>query len=137
MSISQRKGLIRTVVTLITGLAVTAYYVFSRNFGELPLVEQYRVLCDGFSLPGMFMIFFALLFTMNNLGALDAISYILKYGVHALFPVAFGEMEPYLDYVEARRENRVKGYGHLYLVGGLFMAVSLVFLVLFYTVFQK
>ena len=85
----------------------------------------------------MFMIFFALLFTMNNLGALDAISYLLKYGLHAFLPAAFGEMEPYLDYVEARRERRVKGHGHLYIVGALFMAVSFVFLALFYSVYQK
>ena len=137
MSNSLKKRIVKTVVTLIVGLAATAYYVFSRNFGELPLAEQYRVLCDGFSLPGMFMIFFALLFTMNNLGALDAISYLLKYGLHAFLPAAFGEMEPYLDYVEARRENRVKGYGHLYIVGGIFLAVSFVFLALFYTVYQR
>ena len=137
MSNKLKTNLIKYGITLGIGLALTAWYVIPRDIFQLDAVQMYRVLCDGFFLPGIFMIFIGLMFVMNNLGALDAISYILKYGVHALFPVAFGEMEPYLDYVEARRENRVKGYGHLYLVGGLFMAVSVVFLVLFYTVFQK
>lgn len=136
MSNSLKTRVIKWAVTYIVGFASAGYYVFSRNIAEQELVEQYRILCDAFSLPGMFMIFIALLFTMNNLGALDSITYLLKYGIRSLIPGAFGEMEHYLDYVEARREKRIKGYGFLYWVGLMFIAIALVFLVLFYSVLQ-
>ena len=41
-------------------------------------------------------------------------------------------MGHYLDYVEERREKRVKGYSFLFIIGGSLLAISLVFLVLFY-----
>lgn len=137
MSNQLKTNLIKCLIATAVGGSLAVYYVLSRNFGELELVEQYRVLVDGISLPGMFMIFIAALFSMNNLGALDSITYLLKYGIRTLLPGAFGEMEPYLDYVEARREKHVKGYKFLYVVGCSFIAVSLIFLALFYSVFER
>ena len=137
MSKQLKTSLIKCLIATAVGGALAAYYILSRDFGNLELVEKYRVLVDGISLPGMFMIFMAALFSMNNLGALDSITYLLKYGIRALLPGAFGEMEHYLDYVEARREKHVKGYKFLYVVGLAFIAVSLIFLALFYSVFER
>ena len=137
MSNQLKTSLIKCLITTAVGGALAAYYILSRDFGNLELVEKYRVLVDGISLPGMFMIFMAALFSMNNLGALDSITYLVKYGVRALLPGVFGEMEHYLDYVEERRQKRVKGYKFLYVVGIAFIGVSLIFLVLFYSVFER
>ena len=137
MSNQLKTSLIKCLITTAIGGTLAAYYILSRDFGNLELVEKYRVLVDGISLPGMFMIFMAALFSMNNLGALDSITYLVKYGVRALLPGVFGEMEHYLDYVEERRQKRVKGYKFLYVVGIAFIGVSLIFLVLFYSVFER
>ena len=132
MSKARKVLIFRTVLTAVVGLASAAYYILSRDIGALTEAERYRVLCDGFSLPGLFLVLIGLLFAMSNLGALDSITYLLKYAVRMLLPGAFREMGHYLDYVEERREKRVKGYSFLFIIGGSLLAISLVFLVLFY-----
>ena len=96
-------------------------------------VEQYRVLCDAFTIPGALMVMVALLLSLNNLGALDTLMYLLSYLPRMLAPGAFGEPEKLIDYVEHRREKRGKGFGFLYVVGFLFLGIAIVFLVLFYS----
>ena len=135
MSKRLKTELIKYSVTSVISVVLVAYYAFSRDILNLEPVEVYRTLCDGFFLPGIFMIFFGLLFIMNNVGALDAISYLLKYAVRTFAPGAFGPMPKYLEYVENRRENRSKGYGFLFVVGGVLLSFSVLFLVLFYSVF--
>ena len=135
MSNQLKTNLIKFLGTTAFALALTAFYVFSRDIFNLPLVEQYRTLCDGFFLPGVFLIFFGLMFLMNNVGALDSITYLLRYAVRVFVPGAFVDMETYLEYVEARREKRAKGFGFLFVVGALFLVISVAFLVLFYTEF--
>ena len=129
-------NLIKFLGTTVFAGAMTAFYVFYRDILNLPLVEQYRTLCDGFFLPGIFLIFFGLMFLMNNVGALDSISYLLRYAVRVFVPGAFADMETYLEYVEARREKRIKGFGFLFAVGALFLLISVAFLLLFYTVYE-
>ena len=137
MSKKLKAGLIKYLVTTLIGLGLTAWYVIPRHIGELTEVEQYRVLCDGFFLPGIFMIFVGLMFVMNNAGALDTISYAFHYLAHTFLPVAFGEGMSYLDYVQSRREKRMSGFGCIFVVGVGFLAIASIFLTLFYTVYQK
>ena len=40
------------------------------------------------------------------------------------------------EYLERRRQNRIKGYGFLYLVGFGCMAISLIFMALFYSLYN-
>jgi hypothetical protein len=101
----------------------------------MELVEQYRVLCDAFSIPGILMVLFAMLFSLNNLGALDTIAYLMSFLPRMIAPGAFGEPEKLIDFVENRRQKRSKGYGFLYIVGFIFLGIAIVYLVLFYKVF--
>ena len=137
MSSQLKTKLIKYLVTAGIGLVLVAGYVIPRGISELEAVGAYRVLCDGFFLPGIFMIFIGLMFMMNNLGALDTISFAFHYLAHTFLPVAFGEGQSYLDYVESRREKRVRGFGCLFAVGLGFVAIAAVFLILFYSVYEK
>lgn len=136
MSKSMRSKIMKYVSAVVIGLAMVYYYASSRDIGALESVEQYHILCDAFTLPGLFMVLCGLLVSMNNVGALDTISYAFHYLLHTFLPVAFGEGESYLDYVEARREKRVKGYGFLFVVGLVFMAVAVIFLFLYFSASQ-
>lgn len=98
-------------------------------------VLQYRVLCDAFTIPGAMMVLFGMLMSLNNLGALDTIAYLMSFLPRIIAPGAFGEPEKLIDYVERRREKRTKGYGFLYIVGFLYLGIAIIFLVLFYRVF--
>ena len=132
MSRSLKVNLSKYLTTLTVAIVMAVLYVTSRWDTSLSLTDKYCVLCDGFSVPGILIVSIAVLISMNNLGALDGIAYVLGFVPRLLFPAAFGQQERYLDYVEARREKRVKGYGFLYVVGLIFLGFSIVFLVLFF-----
>ncbi len=136
MSESSKALLRKSLIAFAAGLLMAALYVFSRDIGKLTLVEQYRVLCDAFTAPGMLMILFGLLLVMSNLGALDSLAYLGKYVLQFFLPRVFGERQNYMDYVEDKREKRTKGFGFLFLVGSVFMVVAVVFYILFCSVYE-
>lgn len=131
MTRQQRTRLLKYGITAVLTAAVVIYYAASRNVLSLETIEQYHVLCDAFTLPGIFLMLFGLLMLMNDLGALDTLAYFGHYLLHTFMPVAFGEGKSYLDFIEERRSNRKGGFGFLFVVGGVFTAVGVVFLILY------
>ncbi len=127
------KAWVKCLVTGIIGLALAYAYVSPRWAYALTDEERYHVLCDAFSLPGIFMVLIGLMCLMGNLGALDTISYAFHHLLHTFIP-ATGKRKSYLEYVEDRRENRMRGYGFLFIVGGIFLAVGFIMLFLYYQV---
>lgn len=112
-------------------------YISLRPFAELPLVDQYCVLCDALTVPGVVLIMVGLLIAISNTGALDGLFYALSFAIRSLIPGGRGKRdERYADYVDRRRENKLKGYGFLIIAGGITVAAALVFLALFYSVYQ-
>ena len=132
---SRKVMLLRCLSTAAVGVAVAWWYATSRWEEEMELVLQYRVLCDAFSIPGIMMVLFAMLFSLNNLGALDTIAYLMSFLPRIIAPGAFGEPEKLIDFVENRRMKRTKGYGFLYIVGFIFLGIAIYYLVKFYSVF--
>jgi hypothetical protein len=114
------------------GLLVVWYYVHSRWTPELTIAEQLCILCDAFTLPGVFYTLSAVLCSIENAGGLDTISYLMSFVPRMLIPGIMGEPKNLLDYVEERKAKRKKGYHFLYVVGFLFLGIALVFLVLFF-----
>ena len=102
---------------------------------DMTQLLQYRVLCDAFTIPGAMMVLFAMLFSLNYMGALDTLAYLMSYLPRVIAPAAFGDPEPLLEFVENRRERRKKGYGFLYIVGLIYLAIAIYYLVRFYSVF--
>ena len=132
------KALKTKIMCYVTSIVINAYLVFSyvrsHEIGTLPRIDQYHVLCDAFFLPGLIMIFLGLLMVMNNLGALDTMAFGFSYVMHMLAPGAFDKMDSYLDFIEKRRANRSSGYGFLLVIGSVMVAISVVFLVLYFSV---
>ncbi len=133
MKKSRATKLLKPVIGLAAGLVFAIMYLYFKNLGGQPLVEQYRILCDAFTLPGTFMIAIGLMILMGNLGALDALGFIFHFLWHTFIP-ATGPGMHYYDYIMERREHRLHGYGFLFVSGGILTAVGIVFLILFYQV---
>ena len=105
-------------------------YVAPRDLASQTLIEQYHILCDAFTLPGLLMASVGLMVLMGNLGALDTLAFAVHYLLHTFIPL-LGKGKSYIDFVLERREHRVHGYGFLFVVGLLLTAVGVVFLVLY------
>ncbi len=119
---------------VFVGLLAYAYIAL-RDFAGAELVDQYRMLCDAFTVPGILLLMFGAMIWSLNTGALDGITYAVTFAFRSLIPGGRYRDEKYADYVERQREKRVKGYGFLLISGGAAMAVALIFMALFYTVY--
>ena len=129
---STKANIYKCMIAASSGLLLAWFYTNSRWSDELTTAEQLCILCDAFSLPGIFMTLAAMLCSINYSGGLDTIAYLMSWIPRSFAPGLFGEPMHLVDYVEDRRSKRKKGYGFLYIVGLIFLAVALVFLVLFY-----
>lgn len=131
---SLKVNILRCLSAAAVGGAVAWMYGTSRWEADMSQLQQYRVLCDAFTIPGAMMVLFAMLFSLNNLGALDTLAYLMSFLPRMIAPGAFGEPEKLIDFVERRREKRSKGYGFLYIVGLIFLGIAIYYLVRFYSV---
>ena len=128
-------------ISMVISLALATVFILLRLdlsvLDQIPPVILYRVLCDAFTVPGLLMLMFALLMSVSNEGALDGVGYVAAYALKMLIPGAALKTETYKEYLERRRANRVKNYVTLYLTALICLIVAAVFLVLFYTVFER
>lgn len=131
---SERRNLLLKYGICIAVCALAAWLIMDPlSFGELTLSQRYNALCNGFFVPGIMCILIGLLFTVSNMGTFDGLFYVLKYAVKVFIPGGRNKMQKYFDFVRERENKHVSGFGFLYVVGGVFFVVSMVFLALFYT----
>lgn len=135
---NRRKSLIKYGITTIIG-AIMVYATISLHGYSLAvtLADKYRILADAFTIPGVVIMLCGVLVAVSNEGAFEGISYAMSYAMKMLIPgMGANRHEKYGDYVERKREKGgVKGYGFLFIVGGVFMIIALVFIALFYSVY--
>lgn len=129
-----KKGIKYLITFLLCG-SLTGLYLSLRDFSQAELIEQYRMLCDAFLLSGLLPVLLALLLTLSNAGALDGISYLAGRAIRMLIPGSKRKEERFFDYVERKRNTPVRGYGFLFVAGGCFLAISMVFYFLFYSLY--
>ena len=108
-------------------------YIGMRNFFGLDLIGRLRILCDAFTLPGVLLVMSGCAVWLRNEGMLDAVAF-LGTGFKALFSRKHGKPIGYSDYVEQRKEKRVKGYGFLFISGAVDLLISGLFLALYYSI---
>ena len=135
-----KKNLLKYGISFAIALGMAYLYVSLRvdpsDPAALPLMEWYRVLCDGFTIPGLLFVMLGLLVTLSNQGSLDGVGYAATVAFKMLIG-AGAHLERYAEYLERRRANRLKGYGFLYVVGIVCLAAAAVFMGLFYSRYGK
>lgn len=134
-----KKNLIKYGISVPLALGLAFFYIYVRvdfaNPGATPLLEWYRIVCDAFTIPGLILLMLGCLMSLSNIGAMDGLGYVVSIAVKMLLPGGGLKMERYKEYLDRRRANRVRGYGFLYIVGAGCMAVSLIFMALFYRIY--
>ena len=135
-----KKNILKYGISASIALSLVYLYVSLRadihDPASLPVLEWYRVLCDAFTIPGLVFTMLGLLVSLSNQGALDGIGYAATVAFKMLIG-AGANQERYAEYLERRRANRLKGYGFLYAVGLACLAVAMVFMGLFYSMYGK
>ena len=141
MRSSLSKTLIKYGISMGISLILILVFVCSRvdvaNPSATAAVDWYLILCDAFTIPGLLFLMLGCMMTLSSQGALDGVTYVLTNAVRMLIPGMGHKMERYYEYVEHKRANRAKGFGFLYVTGLICMAFSLIFMALFYSIYQK
>lgn len=138
MSSPLAKNLKKCGISAVIALGLAYLFVSLRvDFAHperTPVMEWYRILCDAFTVPGLLFLMVGFMVTLSNQGALDGLGYVASSAFKLLLPNN-GMKERYSEYLERRRANRLRGYGFLYLVGAVCMAVAGIFMALFYSLY--
>ncbi|MCI9071631.1 MAG: DUF3899 domain-containing protein [Lachnospiraceae bacterium] len=129
------KILIKYTAASLFCAGLTWLYLALRDFSSAPELERCRMLSDAFLIPGLLMVLFGLLVVLSGKGALDGISYALRRAVGMLLPGSRLREERFFDYVERKREKPLRGYGFLFVVGGIFLLVSIFYYIRFYQLY--
>ena len=135
MSERLKTNLLKYGITGAVCLGLAALYCGLRGLGGMTGAEKYRVLCDGFTIPGLIALCVGALLWVSNDGFFYGLSYCLHVAWRALLPGGRQKTERYYDYVTRKKEKKVSGYGFLFICGGVCMAIAIVFLILFYRVY--
>ncbi len=136
MSGRLRKNLLKYGITVGICLAFAAIFCFSRDILRQTLTVKYRILCDAFTVPGAICLCLGVLIWASTDGFFDGLTYCLAIAWRSMIPGGRATPpEKYYDYVQRKREKRITGYGFIPIVGAVFMAVAIVFLLLFNSVY--
>ena len=131
--------ILRYSLTILGGLGLFFLTLYVRDVfkGGLPKVDFYRYMADAFTIPGITLIFIALLFVVAAKGAFLGLGYALRHVGRMLFPFFIKKDITYAEYLE---DHEARKNGDIVLtfiiVGALFMIGAIVFIALFYSVYE-
>ncbi len=130
-----KKQIIKYISAIfVCSLMTVLFLLINHYFDKTELVEKYKILADAFSLAGLLPILVCALIALSNHGAFDSLAWMMKRFFKTLIPLSNKSDESYADY-KARRKS-VTGFSFIIYVGLVFLAVGIVFIVLFYGVYE-
>ena len=138
MSERQKINLAKYGISIGFALMLIWLYCSSRDLFLQSAMERWRILCDAFTIPGLTFIMIGFLMMIAGEGFFDMLGYACSKAVGMFLPGrGFSEDgEKYYDYVQRKRGKRPSGFGFLFVVGGILMAFALLFMFLFYRVYN-
>ena len=126
--------LIRYAICLAVATAIVfGVLVISNYWGQTQLSQKYRYLSNGFSVAGILFISFATLFFLSDEGSFVGVGWAMKSALRVILPfMGTKDAETYKSYHDRKTSrNRAKGYFCVFLTGTIYLAVGIVFMILF------
>jgi hypothetical protein len=127
------KSWLKYVVTLSIGLGFALIVMVSKGiFNQEDTKQVYKILSDSFFVPGVCITGFGLLILASNGGTFDMLSFGMKKFFSLFKRDLQGTMnETFYDYRMAK-EGTEKSFGYMIIIGLALIALSVVFVVLYY-----
>ena len=125
---------LKYLITVGVGLVFAALIIFPGVFKQESASDVYKLLVNGFFVPGVFILGIGLLVLASNGGTFD----MLIYGTKKFFdmfrkPQYRKITDTFYDYRKAKQEHPGE-FGYMILTGLGFIIVSLILLVFYYQV---
>ena len=133
MSEENKSGWKKYLICVCVGLGIVLFALFAKDFAMKTAKDWMHALHDGFFAAGMLMILFCGLLYVSSEGAFLFLGYAMGRAVRALIPFSRKDHETYQQYRERKMEKpRKKGDSVVFFVGLVFVAISLIFLFVWY-----
>ena len=130
--------IIRYLVSFSIACLITVIVFAIKGFFSDNMAANIQVLSDGFCVSGALMSMFAGLFYVSSEGAFIGIGFVLRNVVLAFIPMGRAKHELYAQYRERKMEGLKKFKEHHFLFTGLFfLAIGIVFTVIWYVNFYN
>ncbi|MDE7264328.1 MAG: DUF3899 domain-containing protein [Anaeroplasmataceae bacterium] len=127
-----KKTIIKYSLATAFGIFFTLTIICSKQIWTCRTKEVFKVLTDSFFASGVILFCFGLLILSYNEGTFDMVMFGVK-RFFGLFRKDLSKLkdETFYDYRCAKHEYK-KGFGYLLIVGLVFIAFSLLFLIFYY-----
>ena len=106
-------------------------YMASKWGTAADLKDKYKVISDGLAVPGILILCYGLLAWIYAQGVMDGFLYMVDRAKAAIIPGAKIKVPEYAEFIEKKNETRQKDFIQFLIVGGAFVALSLVFVLLY------
>ena len=130
-----KSKLFKYLTSFLVGGGLFCLYLFTRKFPAQEATENYLLLADAATIPGLLFTMFGAFIWAASLGATDGFSYLIARVAGSLFPGGRGQKDvTYAEHVEKRKKKyaKSKGRGVLLVTGLAYLAIAFVFIALFY-----
>ena len=126
-------------LSVLSGLALSWLAISAKlsnpDFKLTDASKYMELLCDAAFVPGIVLVCVWCLIFIASTGLFDSVSYSVGYAVRALLPFVRRKEMSFYDYKMGKEERRSEGKTPktVLIVGAAFLALSLLFLALYYT----
>ena len=129
-----KQNLIKYTICIVVATAlVFGVLAINEFFKQTELSQKFRYLCDAFFISGLFFVLFGTLFYLSDEGAFDGIGWAMKSAIRVIFPfVGAKDAETYKSYRDRKHsKQKAKGFSCVFFTGLAYIAVSVVFMILY------
>lgn len=138
MNQEKKTLLIKYIACTAVATLITVAVFWSKGFFTDSLAVNIQILADGFFVSGILLTMFAGLLFIGSEGALIGVGYVLRHAFLTLIPFGRLKQESYGKYRERKLAKMKKNGDHCILVvGSIFLAVGIVFNVIWYVNFYQ
>ena len=125
---------LKYLITVGVGLVFAALIIFPGVFKQESTSDVYKLLVNGFFVPGVFILGIGLLVLASNGGTFDMLIYVTKKFFDMFRKPQYRKItDTFYDYRKAKQDHPGE-FGFLVLTGLGFIIVSLILLIFYYQV---
>ena len=130
-----KKNILRYSIASAVGLALAFVILCFKNiFSQTDAVKVFQILCDAFFVTGICFACIGVIMLAGNGGAFDMLGYAFVMLFDALRKdISKRKYEDFYEYRQAKKEKK-RNVLYMFVVGGAFIAISVIFLILYYQV---
>lgn len=114
----------------VMGAGTAVVLIIREHSASLDRAQKYLNIADAFTIPAVVMLMLGVLVWISTTGSFDMIGYGLKKAKDAFFPSRYTH-EQFYDYKVRKNEKRIKGYGFMFISGGIYVIPAIIFNILY------